>query len=279
MITPGRISVFLIMLIICPLLSIGQHIKEASRMMLDTTTAQDRQAGLGVAITITDLPGQRFVLEIPEVFTLQRFSGGLLGFRRQNWAFSHDGAQMDLTDGKFGYSIQLRIVKSKHSIGLKWNMAFRNLSDSTLYDLASFNCWSMNAAPLFKDIPMERTFVYDSGRKKLPLKDVRKNQGIGKRTMQFYPAVAGIDLSKSPWINQWGVISDQYLSGKKISIVSADSSWLFENITEGEVAYFFNNWESHHGCLHASPLLAKELRPGKTAKAGGIFRFTRIQKQ
>lgn len=248
-------------------------------MTLDTTTAQDRQPGLGVAITISDLPGQRFVLEMPEVFTLQGFSGGLLGFRRQNWTFNHDGAHMDLADGKFRYSIQLRAVKSKHSIGLKWNIAFRNLSDSTLYDLASFNCWSMNAAPLFKDISMKRTFVYDSSGEKIPLKDIHKNQGTGKRTMQFYPAIAGIDLSKSPWINQWGVISDQHLSGKKISLVSTDSGWLFENIINGKVAYFFNNWESHHGCVHASPLLDKELRPGETAKARGIFRFTRIQKQ
>lgn len=279
MITLRRIFIFLFILLISPLLSIGQKIKKTCVIVLDTTTAEDRQPGLGLAITITDLPSQRFVLEIPEVFTLQGFSGGLLGYKRQNWTFNHDGANMNLADGKFRYSIQLKIVKSKNSIGLKWNISFKNLSDSTLCDLASFNCWSMNAAPLFKDLSMKRTFVYNSVREKIPLGDVHKNQEIGKRTMQFYPAIAGIDLPKSLWINQWGVISDQHLSGKKVSIVSTDSSWLFENIINGKVAYFFNNWESNHGCLHVSPLLAKELRLGETTEANGIFRFTRIQKQ
>ena len=275
MITLRRIFIFLFILLIYPLFSIGQKVEKTPEMLLDTTTTEGRP---GIVVSITDLPGQRFVLEIPEVFTLRGFSGGLLGYKKQSWSFNNDGANVNIADDKFRYSIQLRMVKSKNSIGLKWNISFKNLSDSTLYDLASFNCWSMNTAPLFKDLSMKRTFVYDSVMDKIPLKDVRKNQGIGKRTMQFYPAVAGIDLSKSLWINQWGVISDQHLSGKKVSIVSTDSSWLFENIINGKVAYFFNNWESDHGCLHASPLLAKELRPGETAEANGIFRFTRIQK-
>jgi hypothetical protein len=95
--------------------------------------------------------------------------------------------------------------------------------------------------------------------------------------MQFYPSVEGIDLSNSPWISQWAVISNQRLSGRQVSITSNDGQWLYENKVNGRVAYFFNNWEDDHGCFHASPLLASELKPGAIARAGGIFNFTKNQ--
>jgi hypothetical protein len=133
----------------------------------------------------------------------------------------------------------------------------------------------MNTAPLFKDIHMERTTVHDASGNSILLKDVRKSQGDGRRTMQFYPSVNGINLAASDWIKQWNVISDQPLSGTHVSITSTDAKWVFENNVKGNVAYFFNNWEGDHGCVHASPLLARELKPGRKAKASGEFRFTR----
>jgi hypothetical protein len=133
----------------------------------------------------------------------------------------------------------------------------------------------MNTAPLFKDVQMERTTVRDASGNAMLLKDVRKRQGDGRRTMQFYPSVTGVDLTKSTWIKQWDVISDQPLSGNNVSILSTDAKWVFENKVTGNVAYFFNNWEGDHGCVHASPLLATELKPGQKARASGEFRFTR----
>lgn len=270
-----NISILSILLII-PLFSIGQNLKNSSGVLLDTTTTEGRP---GIAISFGKLPGQRFVLEIPEIFTLRGHSGGLLGYKAQDWKFSDKGADMNYEDNEFKYSMQLRIVESKNSMGIKWNINFKNLSDSTLYDLSAFNCWSMNWAPLFKDLNMNRTFVEDNSGNKIPLKQVHKNQGEGIRTMQFYPAMGGVpDLSKNLWIDQWRVISNQKLTGNEISVISSDSKWLFENKVNGKVAYFFNNWEHDHGCVHAAPLLASSLSPGKKAKAEGIFLFRKVEK-
>jgi hypothetical protein len=135
----------------------------------------------------------------------------------------------------------------------------------------------MNTAPLFKDIKMERTFVSDSSGNRTTLKEVAKTQGEGRRSMQFYRSVSGIDLAQSPWINQWAVISGQSLSGKKVSIISTDGKWMFENEVNGKVAYFFNNWEDDHGCVHTSPLLAAVLTPGDKGHGRGSYKFTRLK--
>ena len=149
---------------------------------------------------------------------------------------------------------------------------FLLITPESLCDLAAFNCWTMNFAPLFEDTIMERTIVNDAAGNKIVLKDVERVQGEGRRNMQFYPALCGIaNLKQSLWISQWAVISGQHLSGKEISVVSKDAQWLFENTVDGTVAYFFNNWEGDHGCVHASPLLATMLMPGESAKASGIL--------
>jgi hypothetical protein len=243
---------------------------------LDTTNADGRAA---IAIRIDDLPGQKFVLEMPEIFTLAQSKTGLFNYSRQQWKVSRKSADMVLKDDKYQYKIHLKRYKRKKSLGLLWGIKFTNNTVDTLYDLAAFNCWTMNFAPLFKDTTMERTFVNDAEGNNVALKNVRRMQGEGRRTMQFYPAVGGIaDLKQSLWISQWAVIADQHLSGKKISVVSKDAQWLFENIVDGTVAYFFNNWEGDHGCVHASPLLATRLLPGESAEASGIFKFTKTKK-
>ncbi len=273
--TIKKISYCLYLVLLLPLCTLAQGGKNKSGISLDTMRVDGR---VGLAITMSDLPGQRFVLEIPEVFTLKDFKSGLFNYNEQVWTYTNKGADMNFEDNNYKYIIKLKTEKSKKSVGVKWSMSFTNKTTNSLYDLAAFNCWTMNTAPLFKDLKMERTFVFDSSGNKVLLKDVRKNQGEGKRTMQFYSAVTGIDLTKSPWINQWAVISDQALGGQKVSIVSTDANWLYENKVDGKVAYFFNNWEHDHGCLHASPLLATELKPGASAKAKGEFNFKRIRK-
>jgi len=255
------------------LVSFISNAQQKLKMHLDTVNVDGRA---GVEITINEMPGQKFVLEIPEIFMVQEIRNGLYNYSKQVWDLEDDEAEMILTDGKYKHKISLKAVNTKNSIGLKWKINFKNNSDSSLYDLAAFNCWTFNTAPLFKDTKMERSYVNDASGNKKFLKDVDKTQGGGRRNMQFYPAVGGIDLSKSPWLAQWIVTSKEALSGDKVSLVSNDSKWLFENIVDGKVAFFFNNWEHDHGCLHASPLLSKELKPGKSATAKGIFKFTRL---
>lgn len=271
-----KYNLFLLLVLLFPLLLKAQQIKKQPAMLMEDADAGGRAA---IAIHISEMPDQKFVLEIPEVFTLREVNGDLYNYSKQNWKYYPGGAALNYEDKKFQYSIELKIVSNKNSIGVKWDMSCKNNTDSTMYDVAAFNCWTMNFAPLFKDTKMERTYVYDiNGEKKL-IKNVAKTQGPGRRTMQFYPAVSGVeDLSKTGWIQQWDVTSPETLSVKKVSILSTDGRWLYENWVNGKVAFFFNNWEEDHGCLHASPLLAKELKPGKSAHASGVFNFTKLQK-
>ena len=245
----------------------AQKVKQ--KMHLHTTA----DARVAIALTIDDLPDQIFTFTIPEVFTLQGFEGGpggLGSFNGQIWKFNNDGATVSLNDKNFKYTINLSLVETKDKYSLKWKLIFKNNSDHPLNDLAAFNCVSMKLAPLFKDDLMERTWVYDVNGKKKLIKNVAKTQGAGRRTMQFYPAVGGVkDLSKSQWIQQWDVNSTEMLGGKKVYIKSKDSKLILTNEVDGQVAYFFNNFEITHGCVHASPLIASVLNPGKTGMASG----------
>jgi hypothetical protein len=261
-----------LLLLLLPLVSLAQEKSKKPTTSIDTVRVEGR---VGLEIFFKEMPGQRFVLEIPEIFTLRDMRNGLFNYSNQVWTLNKKGAVLDLEDEQYRYSIQLRPARSKNAVGIKWTISFFNKTAQSLYDLAAFNCWTMNTAPLFKDVQMERTTVRDASGNAMLLKDVRKRQGDGRRTMQFYPSVTGVDLTKSTWIKQWDVISDQPLSGNNVSILSTDAKWVFENKVTGNVAYFFNNWEGDHGCVHASPLLATELKPGQKARASGEFRFTR----
>lgn len=270
-----KIALYLILpVIISCNASKSQKVTQNTAITLDTVRIDGR---VGILVKFDDMPNERFVLEIPEIFMLQKFRNGLSNYSNQQWVFTKQGGNMVLKDGPYHYSINLTKKLAKNSAGLAWKIAVTNNSDSSLYDLAAFNCWTMNTAPLFKDTKMERTFVNDISGKKLLLKDVAKTQGGGRRTMQFYPAKNGIDLSKSAWLNNWLVIGPQTLTGDRMSVMAKDGSYLFENIVNGDVAFFFNNWEEDHGCIHASPNISKELKPGKTASASGIFQFTKLK--
>ena len=134
----------------------------------------------------------------------------------------------------------------------------------------------MDRAPLFKDTGMVRTWVKDETGKTTLLSTIQKTQGPNRRTMQFYSAAGGIaDVTKSNWINTWIILSPTTLSGNSVWLQSKDGNWKIETKVNERVAYFFNNWEAEHGCIHASPLLARELKSGKTAVASGSFIFTK----
>ena len=241
------------------------------------STTDDKR--VAIAIVIDEIPDQKFIFTIPEVFTLKGFEGGQGGlgsFSGQDWKITEDGASVFLEDSNYSYSIKLDLVASARRYSVKGKIKFENLSEPTFNDLSSFNCVSMKAAPLFKDDMMSRTWVSDlKGHKKL-IKDVAKTQGPGRRTMQFYPAVGGAkNLSGMGWIQQWDVNSTEVLSGHTMSIISKDSKWVVNTRVDGKVAYFFNNFEITHGCIHAAPLIAASLKPGKTGVASGSINFIR----
>ncbi len=271
----NSLFVILIIQLFFPTYNFAQSNSKATAIILETTDAEGRAA---IAVTVKDLLGQKFVLEIPELFTNKELKGELFNYSKQIWIHRKDGADMTLKDDKYEYTINLDKFKSRKTVGLKWAITFKNNTDENVTDLVAFNCWTMNFSPLFKDVEMKRTFVLDSAGNKISLNTVRKTKGDGRRTMQYYPAKeSNVDLYESPWIKQWSVISNQQLSGNTISVLSTDAKWLFENKVKGKVAFFFNNWENDHGCVHASPLLSKKLSPGKSAKASGVFKFTSIK--
>ena len=106
------------------------------------------------------------------------------------------------------------------------------------------------------------------------LNEVAKTRGEGKRNMQFYPAEGGIELERNERIPRYDVTSPQSLSGDRIAVDSTDGRWRLENVVDGTVAFFFNNWEPDHGCVHAAPLLGT-VEPGEFAEASGRVTFTR----
>lgn len=269
----NALYLMLLVMLACNVTKAQRETKNVT-ISLDTVRVEGR---VGVLVNFSNMPKERFVLEIPEIFMLQKLKDGLSNYSNQQWNFTKEGGNMELTEGKYHYSINLKKQLLKNSEGLAWNIAVTNNSDSSLYDLAAFNCWTMNTSPLFKDTKMERTFVKDAEGRQIALKDVKKTQGGGRRTMQFYPAKNGIDLSKSAWLNRWMVTGPQTLSGNEISVMAKDGSYLFENVVNGDVAFFFNNWEEDHGCIHASPIIARELNPGKTASTSGVFKFTKVK--
>jgi hypothetical protein len=235
------------------------------------------KSNVSIFIVLKELPGQYFLFTVPEIFTGQSLKEGLFNGDYTPWKLNKHGAERKLQSGKYGYKIELKLHQVGERYSVNWKINFTNNSAETLYDLAAFNCLTMDRAPLFKDTGMVRTWVKDQAGKTTLLSNVQKTQGPNRRTMQFYHATGGIaDLKKSNWINTWNVLSADTLSGHSVWIKSNDGNWKIETIVNEQVAYFFNNWEADHGCIHASPLLSRELRANKTASASGSFVFTKL---
>lgn len=237
-------------------------------------TPADR-SNISIFITLKQLPNEYFLFTMPEIFTGKNLDQGLFNADLKPWFINGDYATRKVKNELYRYSVELMLNKKQNEYWLTWIIKFKNNSKYSLQDLAAFNCLTMDRAPLFKDTTMSRTWVKDESGKITLLKDIRKVKGEGRRTMQFYPVLGGIDLEKSPWIKGWNVISPAMLSGNSVWLESIDGRWKIETVVDGQPAFFFNNWEPDHGCIHSSPLLAKELKPGETAVSSGRFRFTK----
>jgi hypothetical protein len=210
------------------------------------------------------------MLFFPEWFTSDQFNS-IVKFK---WDLKPHVAIGSWTDDTYSSSVTIKLKESEHKVELSWVYEFKNNSDTNLTNLSAFNCVLLNWAPLFKDLTMERTWIKDKSGKEVPLNEIAKTQGEGKRTMQFYPAVSGIDLEKYRLNTRWEVTSPDYLSGDRIKVISTDGKWKLETIVDGPVAYFFNNWEGDHGCIHAAPLFPA-IGPKSSGFAKGRIVFTR----
>jgi hypothetical protein len=231
---------------------------------------------VSVFIVLKDLPKQRFLFTVPEIFTGRNLKQGLFNSDLNPWKIRGQQASRGRRDSLYRYDIKLQLKENGTESRLDWIIEFENNSPTSLFDLAAFNCLTMNFAPMFQDTLMNRTWVKDTNGNTRLLKDVNKTTGPNKRTMQFYHAAGGVaDLAKNDWINNWNVVSPDTLSGNKMWLASEDGKWKIETVVDGQTAYFFNNWEGDHGCIHASPLFAKELKAGEKATASGSFRFIR----
>ncbi len=230
---------------------------------------------VSVFIVLKDLPKQRFLFTVPEIFTGRNLKEGLFISDLQPWHIKENKAKRGRKNNLYGYEISLELHENETALWLDWIIRFENNSSASLFDLAAFNCLTMNYAPLFQDTAMSRSWANNQSGKTILLQDVKKTKGNGRRTMQFYPVIGGIDLANSNWINNWNVTSPDTLSGNKMWLESADGKWKIETVVNGQTAYFFNNWEGDHGCIHASPLFAKEIKAGEKTTASGSFTFIR----
>lgn len=219
------------------------------------------------------LPGQKFVVTFPEWFTADREGWGAAC---SGWDTTANSATGTWSEGDYSAALRLEYEEEETKVLLRWNLGFKNSSDKQLTDLAAFNCFSLNGAPLFKDIEMERTWVVNKGGDRALVKTIAKTQGEGRRTMQFYPTVGESDLKNVGLIAEWRATSTERLSGDRMGVVSVDGRWLAETVVDGPVAYFFNNWESDHGCIHAAPLFG-DVAPGHAATAKGTILFTSLK--
>lgn len=214
------------------------------------------------------VPGEEFMLIFPEWLTSRETV--LL----PKFAWNRLPATARWQEGPYSLTISLRAERSDRSIGIAWEYLFRNEASARLTDLAAFNCLNLDAAPGFKDLAMERTWVSDADGQKICLRDVAKTQGPGKRTMQFYPVLHGMDPTLTAKISGYGVTSPARLSGDRIGVLSKSGDWLIESIVDGPLACLFNNWEADHGCIHAAPLFG-DVAPASEAGVRGSVRFTR----
>lgn len=243
---------------------------------LDIAFQPADNSNVSIFIVLKDLPGQYFLFTVPEIFLAENFEKGIFNADLTPWRIKGNTAFRKVRKNQLTYWVNMSLHQKNNIYWLEWTINFQNKSKDTIRNLSAFNCLSMNYAPLFKDTSLTRTWVENPDGKTVSLKSVQKTTGEGRRTMQFYPSVNGIkDLSTIPWLRDWQVISPQKLGGNKMWLYSKDNRWQIETLTDGkgQPAFFFNNWEGDHGCIHSSPLIAETLGPGKTATASGKFKF------
>ena len=222
-----------------------------------------------ISFRLNELPGQSFLLIFPEWLTSRQQSWHV----RPTWKREGSCATAEWTTEEVRLQLTLKFSRRRNIRELAWACSVRNLTEAALDDVSIFNCFNLVDAPLFQDLTMERTWVGDGAEHRVSLAEVARVQA--PRTIQFYPARGGLTLPKFERFSRYRANSPQELRGDRIGVVSRDGKWAVESVVAGQVAYFFNNWEADHGCVHAAPLLGK-IAVGKQATATGRLVFRQL---
>ena len=83
-------------------------------------------------------------------------------------------------------------------------------------------------------------------------------------------------MSEHPWVRSFELTAEAVLTGDRIAVESTDGKWMLENVLEGPVAFFFNNWEPHGGCIHVAPLFGS-VKSAEEVKAQGLIAFSLLR--
>lgn len=234
---------------------------------------------VSIFIVLKDLPDQKFLFTIPEIFMAENFRNGVFNAELTPWRFKDNAIFRKGRGNRLAYRADMSAHQKDNVYWINWTINFENNSKDTIRNLSAFNCFTMHHAPLFKDTIMVNTWAKDANGDTICVKNIQKTTGNGRRHMQFYPSANGIkDLSTIPWLRDWQVISPQKLSGNSMWLYSPDKQWKIETLTEGknQPAFFFNNFERDHGCIHSAPLVAQKLAPGEKTTVSGKFIFTKM---
>jgi hypothetical protein len=253
------------------------QIQQSEKPGISFEAADD--SDVSIFIVLKDLPEQKFLFTVPEIFLAENFKEGAFMAELVPWQFKDNTIFRKSHGNRLAYRVDMSANQKDNVYWINWTINFENKSKDTIRNLSAFNCLTMHHAPMFKDTAMVNTWVKDAKGDTISLKSVQRLTGNGRRTMQFYPSANGIkDLHTIPWLRDWQVISPQTLSGNSMWLYSPDKSWKIETMTEGkgQPAFFFNNFEHDHGCIHSSPLLAQKLAPGETTSVSGKFIFTKL---
>ncbi len=221
-----------------------------------------------ISFQLAQFPGESFLLMFPENITAREMSWRA----KPVWKTGTARADATWTKGPYSYTLQITWRETKQGPVLDWEYRFENKSSAALTDVSAFNCFLLAGAPTFFNRALDRTWVSQGEGEKIWLSRVKKTNG--PRPMQFYPAKSGIRLDSPEHFAHHGVTSPAELTGDRIGVVSTDGRWKVESVVDGPVAYFFNNSEPDHGCIHAAPLLGS-IAPGQAATAKGRIVFTR----
>ncbi len=246
---------------------------------LDIAFESADDSDVSIFIVLKDLPEQKFLFTVPEIFMAENFKDGIFNAELTPWRFKDNTIFRKGRGNRLAYRVDMSAHQDKNVYWINWTINFQNKSKDTIRNLSAFNCLTMHHAPLFKDTAMLHTWAKDANGDTISVKSIQKTTGNGRRTMQFYPSANGIkDLSTIPWLRDWQVISPQTLSGNSLWLYSPDQRWKIETMTEGkgQPAFFFNNFEHDHGCIHSSPLVAQKLVPGEKTTVSGRFIFTKM---
>lgn len=225
-----------------------------------------------IRFALPEFPGNAFLLIFPEWLTYREQNWHV----RPTWTTRRNEATAEWQSEQVELQLVLTLKSRRTGPSLEWTCEVTNRSGRDLTDAAVFNCFNLVEAPAFLDLDMTRTWVRRREKNTARLSEVRKTRG--ERTIQFYPAKGGLNLPEFERFSRYGATSPEALDGDRIAIVSRDAKWTVESIVDGKVAYFFNNWESDHGCIHAAPLLGN-IPAGESAKATGRIRFSRIDSE